>query len=375
MRSLSPAEIAYLQRSPSSCLSGSGSTVLALSCITTYLRPPALRPRLIRYSKYTNNYMAAWLSGVWTSFKHQTAYTTSSVPAAAGESASEEGQTEEGQEKGGGRVLNSSSTNSPRPSKTDPWGETSTTRGVKHVVRSARPCIARDAPMTLENAVREGNFELVAQLADEMVKLAHQGKANAVQELMFGAPPRHSQCSQPVPRHSVTNLQGPETEDRTLGCGARMKQGALLPIIEGRLYLTSASSSAAVKPKKSELWVALNKGSSYSPLCADFGPLNLGTTHRMCQKLHGLLSSPEHRKIIFCTSTEATDITNTVTLLGAFLCLRMGFSVAQALRPFMGLQHSLIIPFRDATWAKNTFDLHVEDCLAGLQRAVSAGMY
>jgi cell division cycle 14 len=137
----------------------------------------------------------------------------------------------------------------------------------------------------------------------------------------------------------------------------------------------SASSTAAIQPKKRELWVALNKGAGYSPLCADFGPLNLGTTHRMCKKLHGLLSSPERRKIIFCTSTEAADITNTVTLLGAFLCLRMGFSVAQALSPFKGLHHGLIIPFRDATWGESTFDLHVGDCLAGLHRAVSAGIF
>jgi cell division cycle 14 len=298
--------------------------------------------------------------------------------------------------------------------------------------------------MTLEDAVRKGDLELVAKLAQELATLAQQGKANAVKQLFSVAPlvsknmkperanvepaverqPPHSQTdgdSRAVPpMHSVGNLQYPEEsqdveeQHKTLGCGAQKTlgygaqgallpiigrphsqtdrdsrgcgaqktlgygaQGALLPIIEGRLYLTCASSSAGVKSQKRELWVALNKRASYSPLCADFGPLNLGTTNRMCKKLHGLLSSPEHRKtkIIFCTSTEATDITNTVTLLGAFLCLRLGYTVAQALRPFEGLHHRLIIPFRDATWVKSTFDLHVEDCLAGLERAVTAGIY
>jgi cell division cycle 14 len=71
---------------------------------------------------------------------------------------------------------------------------------------------------------------------------------------------------------------------------------------------------------------------------------------------------------------EASDITNTITLLGAFLCLRVGCSVNEALRPFKGL-HRLVIPFRDATWVKSTFDLHVEDCLAGLERAVRSGIF
>jgi cell division cycle 14 len=242
----------------------------------------------------------------------------------------------------------------------------------------------------------------LAQLPAEISPLSKQGKDNAVQQLLSGAPlvsknmkPEHANVDLAVerhappfqtdkdsptfPMHSVTNRQWPKEEDKKLRCcGDQMTlQGTLLPIIEGRLYLTSASSSAEVQPKKRELWVSLNKGGCYSPFCADFGPLNLGTTHRMCKRLHALLACPKHHrtKIIFCTSTEASDITNTVTLLGAFLCLRMGFSVAQAWAPFMGLHHSLIIPFRDATWAKNTFDLHVEDCLAGLQQAVSAGMY
>jgi hypothetical protein len=146
-----------------------------------------------------------------------------------------------------------------------------------------------------------------------------------------------------------------------LRCGDQMCEGTLLPIIEGHLYLTCASSSAAIQPKKRELWVTLNSK-------ADFRQLNFGKTHRMCKMLYAMLSSMGHRKIIFCSSTDASDITNTVTLLGVFLCSRMGFSVAQALRPFEGLH-------RDRAWGKNTFDLHVEDYLAGLRQAVSAGLY
>jgi hypothetical protein len=147
-----------------------------------------------------------------------------------------------------------------------------------------------------------------------------------------------------------------------LGCGElTTRQGELLPVLEGRLYFICVSSSSAFQPKEDELWLTLSKAMLYTPLCADFGPLNLGTTHAWCGKLHALLASPKHlgTKIIVYTSMEASDITNMITLLGAFLCLRMGYSVEDALRPFKSLHHSLIIPFRDATWVKSTFDLHV----------------
>ena len=243
---------------------------------------------------------------------------------------------------------------------------------------------------SMEEAVREGNLEQVARLATEMSKLAQEGRQDDVKHLFFSDPELlkskaavykkgSAQLAAPLRAQTAAKEDTSDDVPYNLGCGDQTTlQGALLPIIEGHLYWTCASSSAAIQPKKRELWITLNnKGACYSPLCADVGLLNLGKTHRMCKKLHAMLSSPEHRsaKIIFCSSTQAADITRTVTMLGAFLCSRMGCSVAQALRPFKGLHHGLIIPFRDTAWGKNTFDLHVEDCLAGLQKAVSAGMY
>ena len=157
--------------------------------------------------------------------------------------------------------------------------------------------------------------------------------------------------------------RGPARETpRKPGCKTRTKQqGSLLPVLMGRLYFICVSSTSAFQPKEDEIWLTLSKAMLYTPLCADFGPLNLGTTHAWCGKLHALLASPKHQgtKIIVYTSMEASDITNMITLLGAFLCLRMGYSVEDALRPFKSLHHSRIIPFRDATWVKSTFDLHV----------------
>jgi len=44
----------------------------------------------------------------------------------------------------------------------------------------------------------------------------------------------------------------------------------------------------------------------------------------------------------------------------------------QAWQPFSKL--NVVLPYRDATWIKSTFDLHVKDLWAGLLRAVATGV-
>jgi len=89
-----------------------------------------------------------------------------------------------------------------------------------------------------------------------------------------------------------------------LGAGVQETLVAHLPVLEGRLYLASFSESASVQPGKQEIFVTMHKRMNYVPFCADFGPLNLGATCQMCQKLRVLLSLPnlQGSKIVYCTS-------------------------------------------------------------------------
>jgi len=91
------------------------------------------------------------------------------------------------------------------------------------------------------------------------------------------------------------------------------------------------------------------------------GPINLGTTHQMCKQLHRLLTcTPLDQKIVYYTTDRPEDISNSMFLLGAFLCINLGVTPEQAWQPFAGLDAVLSLPFRDATWAKSIFDLHVQ---------------
>ena len=82
-----------------------------------------------------------------------------------------------------------------------------------------------------------------------------------------------------------------------------------------------------VFPRRSRLIfiLLLVRFARYVPFCADFGPFNLATTHHVCHILKVLLSNEEYRntKIIYYTTQEASDVTNAVYLLGAFLCLQV----------------------------------------------------
>ena len=132
-----------------------------------------------------------------------------------------------------------------------------------------------------------------------------------------------------------------------------------------------------LQPKDDEVYVSVSKRLHYMPFCADFGPLNLGTTHQICKQLRVLLSRPtlQDSKIIFYTSHEPSDITNAIFLLGSYLCLHMGYTPERAFKPFVNLDPSLSLPYRDATWVKSTFDLHVIDCLEAMQKAVTEGIF
>jgi len=167
-----------------------------------------------------------------------------------------------------------------------------------------------------------------------------------------------------------------EVPDWTLGNGAQRTLKDYLPVIEGKLYLGQYCSDTPLQQDEDTVFLTLSKRRQYTPFCADFGPVNLGTTHQMCKQLHHLLTcTPLDQKIVYYTTDKPEDISNSMFLLGAFLCLNLGVTPEQAWQPFSGLDAVLSLPFRDATWAKSSFDLHVQVCsyVIRLQLFVQAG--
>ena len=140
-----------------------------------------------------------------------------------------------------------------------------------------------------------------------------------------------------------------------------------------KLYLMTASSEPV--PVAGVHFFTIDDVLKYSPFCADFGPFNLGMLDHALQELKERLDNPRHSKIVYWTSSRAADITNSVFLLGAFLVAVLGATPEQAWAPFGKLNVEQVKAYRDATWIPSTYDLHVQECWAGLSRALSKGLY
>eukprot|EP00286_Rhodomonas_abbreviata_P019307 CAMPEP_0181295400 /NCGR_PEP_ID=MMETSP1101-20121128/4129_1 /TAXON_ID=46948 /ORGANISM="Rhodomonas abbreviata, Strain Caron Lab Isolate" /LENGTH=494 /DNA_ID=CAMNT_0023400153 /DNA_START=188 /DNA_END=1668 /DNA_ORIENTATION=- len=148
-----------------------------------------------------------------------------------------------------------------------------------------------------------------------------------------------------------------------------------LPVLEDRLYFQAVGFDPRQQPGTH--YFSMDKVMRYVPFCADFGPFNLGMTHHFCETMRELLLNPRlaKSKLVLYTSTAAPDITNAIYLLGAFLCLHLGAHPQDAWGPFSRVANCPCIPYRDATWVPSTYDLHVQDCWAGLLQGVKAGLY
>lgn len=153
-----------------------------------------------------------------------------------------------------------------------------------------------------------------------------------------------------------------------------VSQNQLVTVLAGCLYLLCTTK--VPQHDKRAIYLTLNRKLRYMPLCADFGPFNLGTTHHVCAMLSRVFRDKSaDLPVVWVCSDEPADVTNAAFLLGAYLCLVRGATPSEAMQPFRSLNPSYILPFRDATWVKSSYDLTLCDCWAGLLRAVKTGLY
>lgn len=116
----------------------------------------------------------------------------------------------------------------------------------------------------------------------------------------------------------------------------------------------------------------------YEAFCADFGPFNLGMTHRFGEMMKSLLLNPKlsNSKLILYCKTAQVEVTNAIYLLGSFLVAHLGATPQQAWAPFSKIEKCPCLPYRDCTWVKpSPYDLHMIDCWSGLAKAMRKGLY
>ncbi|EKX37500.1 hypothetical protein GUITHDRAFT_78041 [Guillardia theta CCMP2712] len=121
--------------------------------------------------------------------------------------------------------------------------------------------------------------------------------------------------------------------------------------------------------------MSLNKRTRYVPFAADFGPPNLAAIMLFCQEVQDFLVQGPSNKLVFYTSPEPKDLTNSIFLCGAFMVVVLHVPPAEAMKPFANIPRDVCLNYRDATWDPVSFELHLTSCWSGLERAMQKGVF
>ena len=111
----------------------------------------------------------------------------------------------------------------------------------------------------------------------------------------------------------------------------------------------------------------------YHPLCDDFGPMNLASVVKFIQQLDAALETESSPVLFYCVDSGKRALTNAIFLLGAYMILRLKQPVDAVLDSFSWADHTLVEPFRDATFSRPDFGLTLADCWGGLARGIQLG--
>ncbi len=149
------------------------------------------------------------------------------------------------------------------------------------------------------------------------------------------------------------------------------KYGLIAP-----LYMCISPVDFDPKTSKNMLYLDAEEGYAYTSFFADFGPLDLGLTHKFCQQLEGIMNLANKDKksvTVYCKNNiNGHARSNTAVLICAYLVFVMKFTAELSYKPFLGIKRPLT-PFRDAAFALNTWPLFVLDCCRSFRRAYLCG--
>lgn len=149
-------------------------------------------------------------------------------------------------------------------------------------------------------------------------------------------------------------------------------------IIPNRLYWISDRIPPSKKPNTFYFctdYVTYKQQYIYRPYSSDFGPLDLGKVFRYIIELNSILKDPKHQKSIIYhyTSNQLSKKANSALLIGCYQILVLRKTADEACQAFEQLE--AFIPFVDASFQPSNFDLYIEDCLKGFEKAVKLGWF
>eukprot|EP00929_Paragymnodinium_shiwhaense_P108829 TRINITY_DN75177_c0_g1_i1.p1 TRINITY_DN75177_c0_g1~~TRINITY_DN75177_c0_g1_i1.p1 ORF type:complete len:456 (+),score=89.67 TRINITY_DN75177_c0_g1_i1:100-1467(+) len=145
-------------------------------------------------------------------------------------------------------------------------------------------------------------------------------------------------------------------------------------IIPQRLYWTTLD--ILPQDTEGEHYFSIDKELVYTPLCSDFGPLNLAMVARFCQMLRSKLQDPSlaNKRIVHCCSADPAKRANAAVLMGAYQVVVLRRTAKYACELFHA-KKVVLVPFRDASGGESFFHLSMEDCMYALEKAMKCGWF
>eukprot|EP00282_Hemiselmis_andersenii_P025867 CAMPEP_0172005172 /NCGR_PEP_ID=MMETSP1041-20130122/4891_1 /TAXON_ID=464988 /ORGANISM="Hemiselmis andersenii, Strain CCMP439" /LENGTH=457 /DNA_ID=CAMNT_0012659121 /DNA_START=1706 /DNA_END=3076 /DNA_ORIENTATION=+ len=205
--------------------------------------------------------------------------------------------------------------------------------------------------------------------------------SHPLREMSAAAPTPTSLGSEQV--SSIANSQGVESRDTQASLLSGVATAGSAPAthfapnvaipVHGRLYWAAVRGQP--RHIEGEVWFSTDRVLHYQPFCADFGPMNLACVSRFMALLREKLQSPATagRKVVYYTANTPPQRSNCVFLLGCYLVLEEGMAPEDASSLFSSLEPAPFVAYRDATFARSTYDLSLLDCWRGLKKGVDNG--
>jgi cell division cycle 14 len=114
----------------------------------------------------------------------------------------------------------------------------------------------------------------------------------------------------------------------------------------------------------------------YSPLCDDFGPLNMASTVAFVAFLESripICTEQGYENLVYCADSGPRSFSNAAYLLGSYLIFTTEATPDEVAQRFSGLSTELFENFRDASDSRADFRLTLIDCWGGLYRGKQLG--
>jgi len=175
--------------------------------------------------------------------------------------------------------------------------------------------------------------------------------------------------------------EAPDTEKVMRKSTQLWREGALFPVVPGRLYFAAHRDDdftrEQIEARKNLFFWSTDLHEQYQPFCADFGPVNLGMVARFCDMMKSKMEHPklQKRNVVYYCSLEPDHIANTCFLLAAYLVIEKGYLPEEAAAPFTNWLNPPFDHFRDATFSPSSFDVSILDCCAGIYKAMKLGWF